>query len=863
MPANFRVARHPSQIDRELWLLLFEWVQRSLPRIPALKSSYRLNDRIRIRSSLSRPSLARTKVRREVWERTILMRLFTSLRYGSASWLLAGVVALNSMAQDMGETPRVALQSLAQHVRQVQEALSFLGQPLLAADTQRINAAIGLSDEAAAVAELERVLDQYALAIVTINAESRAKVEVGPAKPELEQEGTRLFLVKVINGAGVTAKLQVQSENSGAVYTQSDRSAEPAMKLTSEDEKQRWADISLYDKNPMSERLSGLGLEYRILAIYSRDAGERSAKLSFNVGQGTQDIGFRNEAMVLFKILPANKLRLGVLDENKLPTIAAFTIRDAQGRIYPNPSKRLAPDFFFQPQVYRHNGESIALAKGSYTVTCTLGPEYLPQTKRVEMTERDGNRVEFQMQRWIDPSRYGWYSGDHHVLAAGCSHYQDPTQGVRPEDMARQVQGEGLNVSCVLTWGPCYYYQKEFFTGKDDPHSKPDELMHYDLEVSGFPSSHAGHLVLLGLSEQDYPGTKRIEDWPTWDLPILRWGKSQKAVVGFAHSGFGLEVKTADLPNYEMPGFDGIGANEYIVDVTYPDTVDFISTMDTPYVWELNIWYQTLNVGFRTRVSGETDFPCITDSRVGQGRVYAKVDGELTYAKWLEAVRGGRSYVSDGRSHLIDFRVNGLEVGTRNSEIQIAASGNAHVTLKAAAYLEPVEGATPHDRAGDEPPSWTAAIPNAPNDDFFRTVQGVLRERPYSQKPYWHIERARIGNTKEVAVEIVVDGIPLARKNIVADGQVRDLEFDVPVERSSWIAARILPSSHTNPIFVIVNGKPMRPLRASAEWCLAAVDQCWTQKAPKISARELTDARQAYDHAREVYRKLIAESDKQ
>src|SRR5579859_2210930 len=45
--------------------------------------------------------------------------------------------------------------------------------------------------------------------------------------------------------------------------------------------------------------------------------------------------------------------------------------------------------------------------------------------------------------------------------------------------------------------------------------------------------------------------------------------------------------------------------------------------------------------------------------------------------------------------------------------------------------------------------------------------------------------------------------------------------------------------------------------------CLAAVDQCWTQKAPKISAREIGDARQAYDHAREVYRKLIAESEKQ
>ena len=461
------------------------------------------------------------------------------------------------------------------------------------------------------------------------------------------------------------------------------------------------------------------------------------------------------------------------------------------------------------------------------------------------------------MQRWIDPSKYGWYSGDHHVHAAGCSHYQDPTQGVRPEDMARQVQGERLNVSCVLTWGPCYYYQKKFFTGKDDPQSKPDELMHYDLEVSGFPSSHAGHLVLLGLTEQDYPGTKRIEDWPTWDLPILRWGKSQKAIVGFAHSGWGLEVKSSELPNYEMPGFDGIGANEYIVDVTFPDTVDFISTMDTPYVWELNIWYQTLNVGFRTRVSGETDFPCITDSRVGQGRVYAKVDGGLSYAKWLDSVRSGRSYVADGRSHLMDFRVNGVEVGTHNSEVHMAAGGSAHVTPKAAAYLDPVGGAS------EQLPSWARTIPGDPDDSFLSSPGNTLRDRPYSERPFWHIERARAGNTREVAVEIVVDGKPVARKNIVADGQVRDLEFDVPVEQSGWIAARILPSSHTNPIFVIVNGKPMRPLRASAEWCLAAVDQCWTQKAPKISARELGDARQAYDHAREVYRKLIAESGNQ
>ena len=288
---------------------------------------------------------------------------------------------------------------------------------------------------------------------------------------------------------------------------------------------------------------------------------------------------------------------------------------------------------------------------------------------------RGRSELTFRPERWIDPSKFGWFSSDHHIHAAGCSHYQNPTEGVLPSDMNRQVRGENLNIAAVLTWGPDYYYQKQFFTGHDDHLSTPSCLMHYDLEVSGFPSSHAGHLVLLGLHQQDYPGTKRIEHWPSWDLPILRWAKSQRATVGFAHSGWGLQVSGNDLPSYQMPAFDGIGANEYIADVTQPGAVDFISAGDTPYVWELSIWYHTLNVGFRTRISGETDFPCIYDGRVGQGRGYAKIDGALTYAKWLDAIRNGATYVSDGRSHLMDFSVNGTQVGMQNSEVRLDASG--------------------------------------------------------------------------------------------------------------------------------------------------------------------------------------------
>jgi hypothetical protein len=755
----------------------------------------------------------------------------------------------------MPATPqtRVPLQPFAQQVRQVETTLAYLGEPLPQIDQDAINEAIANPDEAAATARLEQLLDKYTLAIVDINPESRVKVLPGTAKLELVESGTRAFLVKVINRAGVTARLETESANAFPVYVQSDSSAEPPKKVSLTDVRDRWMGLELYDKNPMSERLSGLPLEYRILEIYSRDRGQRSANISFSVGQGSQDIGFRNEMAVLFNVIPAHALQLRVRDESGAPSMAAFTIRDALGRLYPNPSKRLAPDLFFQPQVYRANGETILLPEGTYTVTCSMGPEYQPQTKQVQVTATESNEVSFAMERWIDPQKYGWYSGDHHVHAAGCSHYQNPTEGVRPEDMVRQIEGEKLNVGAVLTWGPCYYYQKQFFSGKDHPLSKPDELMHYDLEVSGFPSSHAGHLVLLGLTEQDYPHCVRIEQWPTWDLPILRWGKSQGALVGFAHSGWGLGVKSRELPNYEIPGFDSIGANEYIVDVTHPDAVDFISTMDTPYVWELNIWYHTLNVGFRTRISGETDFPCITDARVGQGRVYAKVDGPLSYSGWLEALRAGRSYVSDGRSHLMDFSVNDVEIGTNGSEVRLTGRATVHTQVKVSAYLSPVVtngDGIPSDRGSE---FWTDAFNsrNIPTDS--------IHDRPMDHQPYWHIERARIGNTRQVPVELVMNGKAVAHKDIVADGSVQQVVFDVQVEQSSWLAVRILGSSHTNPIFILVDGKPIRTSRQSAQWCLAAVNQCWTQKAPKISKAELPDAQAAYDHAREVYTKLIAE----
>jgi hypothetical protein len=756
-------------------------------------------------------------------------------------------------ASDMPQVTSVELQPLTAQVHRLDQALDYLGAPLPESDKQLLRTV--QHDSARGVVLIQKVLDKHCLAAVRILPHDKLELLRGPAKPELAEQGWRVFLVKVINEPSVgSVELQATSPNAQSMHRPSTSAPAPQVVSTGEIAR-RFLDLSMYGGQPLLRDLSGLGLEYRILQVYCRDPGRKEAQFGFRLWRtdpdkkaGGQQIASSNLVPFFFESIPAVLVRLEVRDADGKPTTAAFTIQDDRGRVYPSQSRRLAPDFFFHRQVYRANGETVLLQPGRYSVTYTRGPEYLVLTRELTVPPVATFAATFRLQRWIHVAAHGWYSGDHHIHAAGCSHYESPTEGVTPEDMMRHVLGEDLNVGCCLSWGPCWYHQKRYFEGKTNAVSTPSHLLRYDVEVSGFPSSHCGHLCLLGLHDQDYPGTKLIEDWPSWDLPILRWAKAQGAVVGFAHSGWGLAPEKPDdsaaqqIPNYIPPLMDGIGANEYVVDVAH-GACDFISTVDTPANWELNVWYHTLNCGYRTRISGETDFPCIYGERVGLGRSYVHLGGALSFDDWIEGVKAGRSYVSDGLSHLLDFSVNGAEVGQGSGEIKLPAPGRLSIRARVAALLEP------------RPTPQTEKIRNAPIP-----TRGNSSTRTFLSKPYWHVEKARVGGTRNVAVEAVVNGYPVARQEVPADGAVRRVEFDLPIQQSSWVCLRILPSSHTNPVFVLVDGKPIRASKRSAEWCLKAIDKCWTNKAPHIRPPERPTAARAYEEARTAYRKILAES---
>ena len=792
----------------------------------------------------------------------------------------------------------VAAQPLAANVTRLVEALDFIGAAL-PEDVKKSLA------EAAAKPDgdrLQQLLDERALFIVELNPESRLKVRRGPATALLQQGGYTPVVVKVINLSTVTKELRVTSPQAGQVYAgMSPLSAKRMQREPLREAEAKTAntnhflDVEMFARPPMTPHLSGLEVEYALALIHSRDAGKREATITFDVGGTTQDLGFRAEVPVLFDIQPAVPVKLRVRDHNGAPATASFIFRDAAGHVHPPQAKRLAPDFYFQPQIYRGDGDVVLLPPGKLSVEFTRGPEYRRLRREVTIPRRAKTELSFALERWIDPAASGFYSGDHHIHGAGCAHYSSPTEGVTPEDMFKQVEGEGLNVGCVLTWGPCFTHQRQFFAPGVNQLSKPLTVMKYDLEISGFGAEALGHVCLLNLKDQTYPGSEgtKTKAWPSWTLPVMQWTKAQGGVTGYAHSASGLEIHAPsavkrlfqkhdadsdarltvaeataallpfdfpridddrdnvlteaelaaaheraaiELPNFAVPAMNGVGAMEICVTVAH-GACDFISAMDTPRTAEWNMWYHILNCGFPLKVSGETDFPCMSGERVGQGRVYVQLGKQkrLDFAAWCEGLARGRSYVSDGFAHAIAFNVNGTAPGF--GDVRLDAAGE--ISIEAQVAFAP------------ETPALVAhgfALPSGGQRWSGDTVN-------------LHGPRADAMNPGgERLVEIVVNGKPAASARVPADGKAHALEFRVPIARSSWVALRQFPQLHTNPVNVLVGDAPIRASRRSARWCIETIERLREQRRNSIREAERAAAMQAYDEAIEKFRRLAAEA---
>jgi hypothetical protein len=807
--------------------------------------------------------------------------------------LIAQSAAEQQPAESLKAVP-VEAQPLAANLQRMRQALDYLGAPVSDQTVASLQNAAARDDAAL----LQAAIDPLVALVVEINPESRVKVARGPAPPLLQQAGFTPLVVKVVNQGAITQWLQIHSPSGGAVYGGEYRgSLERQQQLGLQSGQQqaapgRFLNLEMFTAPPMSPRLSGLGVEYCIALVYSSEAGKREATIGFDVGQGTQDLGFRGETPVLFAIAPAIPVKLHVVDDDGQPTTARFVFRDRSGHVYPPQAKRLYPDFFFQPHIYRADGESVLLPPGEFTVEASRGPEYhtLRRSLTVSASQPDAADAEFsiRLKRWVNPRQFGFYSGDHHIHPAGCAHYTSPSEGILPADALRQVKGEGLNVGCILNWGFCNDYQRQFNSPAADKVSEPLTVIKYDIEVSGFGSAALGHVCLLNLTDHVYPGSDGIQGWPTWATPVLRWAKEQGGYTGYPHSGSGMQIEPGPASARLMNEFDAdrnqalsteeasramlpepfaridtnadgvltetelfssheriaeqlpnLGIPEApleIVAATAHGVCDFTSAMDTPRGREWNCWYHLMNCGFPIKVAGETDFPCMSGTRVGQGRTYVQLGDveRIDFRQWCEGLARGRSYVSDGYAHALTFFVNGAVAG---EEVDLESPGKIEVTASVGFSSE-----TPLEVA------YGLAMPAGGKPWLGDTVTIHAAKQVSAEV------------ARERTVELVVNGQAVARAKVPADDQIHQLKFSAAIERSSWVALRQFPQLHTNPVMVLMGGKPIRASRSSARWCAALVEQLWRSRERNVAPAERAAAKESFQQAVEIYRHIAAES---
>jgi len=199
--------------------------------------------------------------------------------------------------------------------------------------------------------------------------------------------------------------------------------------------------------------------------------------------------------------------------------------------------------------------------------------------------------------------------------------------------------------------------------------------------------------------------------------------------------------------------------------------------------------------------------------------------GDTGYEAWIRGLQQHRQYCGDGRSHILEYRVNGRVL--QDAELLLNESGTVTIEGLVAARLEPQP--TPETES--------------------RRVNAFG----------YDIEKARIAGTREVPIELVMNGLPVDVVKLLADGVPRSIQLRTKITRSSWLALRIYPSVHTHPLFVAVGGKPIRASKRSAEWCRACVDKIWEVKSPFMRESERPAAADAFDHARAAYEAIAKE----
>lgn len=288
---------------------------------------------------------------------------------------------------------------------------------------------------------------------------------------------------------------------------------------------------------------------------------------------------------------------------------------------------------------------------GDYQVQASRGFEHL--TARAAGTAAAGARVTTTVDLAAvagPPMMDGWYGGDHHF------HLNYGGQALlAPGALVPMMRGEDLDVATPLAANLHTRRIDEawFAWSRSEP-----PLIQFGQEVRSHFLGHTGHI-----------GVKTLY-WPWyWGPGYPVYGRDDRSNAGALQQ----TRKQGGVNSYVHPvttrtPFGGEAPRGIPLELVSDAVLGDVDTIELACLWSDELgtaeaWYRLLNVGARIAPSAGTDamVDFFRTMAVGTTRVYVQVPGELTMAGYLDGLRAGRSFVTNGP--LLRFRVAGREPG--------------------------------------------------------------------------------------------------------------------------------------------------------------------------------------------------------
>jgi TolB protein len=359
-----------------------------------------------------------------------------------------------------------------------------------------------------------------------------------------------------------------------------------------------------------------------------------------------------------------------------------------------------------QPRFDAQNGHVFFYTPGSVTLEVPAGEvrvlaahglgSVAASASRV-VRAGEGAVVEIDVPSLLwEPASEGWYSADLH------SHlnYGGPYL-LTPEDILPDMRGEALDLATPQLANLHTRFIDAEWWGWRRAGGPP--MIFFAQEVR---SHFLGHVAVVGADTLYWPwyygpGYPVYDDLDLPNAAALTFARRRGGLNSYVHP---VSVRDPFPQNGPPAGLP----LELVPDAVLGD----VDTLEVACLWSDELgtseaWYRLLNLGLPIAPSAGSDtmHNFYRTMAIGSARIYAKPEGALNLPGYLAAVRGGRSFVTNGP--LIKFRVGGSEPG---GTVSAAAGGAVAWELEAWSSL-------PFERAEvlvNGKVVWSGAGPQAP-----------------------------------------------------------------------------------------------------------------------------------------------------